>query len=130
MEINQARARHSLSIRANCLVDRLIFDGARVTGVRLTDGTIEDAESVALCAGAIGSPAILMRSGIGPRRELERLGIGSTIDLPGVGARLWDHAAVPIRLVPLPGECVIGRDPRLPQGTTAKRFSSVPGNVW
>jgi choline dehydrogenase len=53
-----------------------------------------------------------MRSGIGPRQELEALGIKSHIDLPGVGARLWDHAAVPIRLVPLPGECVIGRDPR------------------
>ena len=32
--------------------------------------------------------------------------------MPGVGARVWDHAAVPIRLVPHPGECVIGRDPR------------------
>lgn len=56
--------------------------------------------------------AILMRSGIGPRRHLEALGIPLLIDLPGVGASVWDHAAVPIRLVPHEGECVIGRDPR------------------
>ena len=41
-----------------------------------------------------------MRSGVGPASRLEALGIQSIIDLPGVGARIWDHAAVPIRLVP------------------------------
>jgi choline dehydrogenase len=110
--IGRARARKNLAIRANCMVDRLILDGGRVRGVRLADGNTEEAECVTLCAGSIGSPAILMRSGIGPRRELEALGIQSTFDLPGVGARVWDHAAVPIRLVPHPDECVIGRDPR------------------
>jgi choline dehydrogenase len=110
--INRVRSRKNLAIRANCLVDRLVLAGGRVQGVGLADGSTEEAECVTLCAGSIGSPAILMRSGIGPRRELEALGIQSIIDLPGVGARLWDHAAVPIRLVPHPGECVIGRDPR------------------
>jgi choline dehydrogenase-like flavoprotein len=110
--ISRARARKNLAIRANCMVDRLMLDGARVRGVRLADGSTEEAECVTLCAGSIGSPAILMRSGIGPRADLEVLGIQSTVDLPGVGARVWDHAAVPIRLVPHPGECLIGRDPR------------------
>jgi choline dehydrogenase len=110
--INRARSRKNLAIRANCRVDRLELDGGRVQGVGLADGSIEEAECITLCAGSIGSPAILMRSGIGPRLELEALGIKSTIDLPGVGARLWDHAAVPIRLVPHAAECVIGRDPR------------------
>lgn len=110
--IGRARAHKNLTIRASCMVDRLVLDGASVRGVRLADGRIEEAECVTLCAGSIGSPAILMRSGIGSRRELEALGIQSTIDLPGVGARIWDHAAVPIRLVPHPDECVIGRDPR------------------
>jgi len=110
--LNPARRNRSLAIRANCMVDRLALDGARATGVRLADGRTEEAECIILCAGSIGSPAILMRSGIGPRGELEALGIQSIIDLPGVGARVWDHAAVPIRLVPHPGECVIGRDPR------------------
>jgi choline dehydrogenase len=110
--INPARGRKNLAIRPNCVVDQLLFDGARVRGVRLADGNTEEAECVTLCAGSIGSPAILMRSGIGPKGELEALGIRSRIDLAGVGARVWDHAAVPIRLVPHTGECLIGRDPR------------------
>ena len=67
--------------------------------------------SLTIRAGSIGSPAILMRSGIGPSSELELFGIRSTIDLPGVGARLWDHAAVPIRLVPHPGEPTCAHEP-------------------
>jgi choline dehydrogenase len=78
----------------------------------LATGDIVHGNTTVLCAGAIGSPAILMRSGIGPRANLEAIGIATRLDLPGVGARLWDHAAVPIYLVPHPGECVIGRDPR------------------
>jgi choline dehydrogenase len=109
---NPARARGNLTMRASTLVDRLLLDGAIVRGVRLVDGSVEKADCVTLSAGAIGTAAILMRSGIGPKPELEALGIRSTIDLPGVGARLWDHCAVPIRLVPNAGECVIGRDPR------------------
>jgi choline dehydrogenase len=110
--INPARARDNLTIRADCMVDRLVLDGARVTGVQRADGGVDEAECIVLCAGSIGSPAILMRSGIGPANDLETLGIQSTINLPGIGARIWDHAAVPIRLVPRPGECVMGRDPR------------------
>jgi choline dehydrogenase len=110
--IGPARGRKNLTIRPHCMVDRLILDGSRVRGVRLANGDTEKADCVTVCAGSIGSPAILMRSGVGPRRDLEPLGIRSTLDLPGVGARLWDHAAVPIRLVPHPGDCVIGRDPR------------------
>jgi choline dehydrogenase len=110
--ISRARTRDNLTMRANCVVDRLILDHGRVRGVQFADGRTEDAECVTLCAGSIGSPAILMRSGIGPKRDLEAVEIQSTIDLPGVGARVWDHAAVPIRLVPHEHECVVGRDPR------------------
>jgi choline dehydrogenase len=110
--LNPVRSRKSLTIRANCLADRVLLDRGRAIGVRLANGQMEEAERITLCAGSIGTPAILMRSGIGPARELETLGIESRLDLPGVGARIWDHAAVPIRLVPHPGECVIGRDPR------------------
>lgn len=110
--LNPARGRNNLTLRAHSLVDKVILNQGRVQAVQLADGSIEEAGCVTLCAGAIGSPAILMRSGIGPKRELEALGIESQIDLPGVGARIWDHAAVPIRLVPHAGECVVGRDPR------------------
>jgi choline dehydrogenase len=110
--IGPARGLPNLAIRSHCLVDRLLVEGARVHGVRLADGSAERGDAVTLCAGAMGSPAILMRSGLGPAVELEAHGIQPLVDLPGVGARLWDHAAVPIRLVPREGECVIGRDPR------------------
>ena len=62
--INPARARDNLTIRADCMVDRLVLDGARVTGVQRADGGVDEAECIVLCAGSIGSPAILMRSGI------------------------------------------------------------------
>lgn len=110
--LNPVRTRKNLTIRANCLADRVLLDRGRATSVILSDGQTAKAERITLCAGSIGTPAILMRSGIGPRRALEALGVESRLDLPGVGARIWDHAAVPIRLVPNPGECVIGRDPR------------------
>ena len=73
--INRVRHRANLTIRANCLADRLIIDGARVSGVKLADGSIEQADNVILCAGSVGSPAILLRSGVGPAHEVESLGI-------------------------------------------------------
>jgi choline dehydrogenase len=133
--LNRARGRRNLVIRSNCTVDRLTLEALpaassaagfthRVSSVHLTDGTVEEAETVTLCAGAVGSPAILMRSGIGPRRELEVLGIKVVLELPGVGARLWDHAAVTIRLVPHPSQCNIG-DPRF---QVMARFTA-PGSL-
>lgn len=75
-------------------VDRLITSGGRVTGVRLADGReIAARRGVVLSAGAIGSPAILLRSGIGPAGDLERLGIPLVVDSPGIGANLHDHPA-------------------------------------
>jgi choline dehydrogenase len=71
-----------------------------VTGVEVEadDGSIEvlRAPLVVLCAGAIGSPAVLLRSGIGPRAELEALGIPLVADLPGVGADLDDHPGLAV----------------------------------
>jgi len=110
--LKAARSRANLTIQAASLVDRLVLKGRRVESVQLSNGMVEQGKQTILAAGAIGSPAILMRSGIGPKQELAALGIEARVVLPGVGARLWDHAAVPIRLVPRPGECVIGRDPR------------------
>jgi choline dehydrogenase len=95
-----ARARPNLTIRANTFVRRLIVDGGRCTGVEveLPDGTIEgiSARLVVLCAGAVLSPAILMRSGIGPRAQLESLGIDVQRDVAAVGANLSDHPALSV----------------------------------
>ena len=107
-----ARSRRNLAIRPESLVDKILFDENRAVGVELAGGEVVSAKHVVLSAGAVGSPAILLRSGIGPGQDLRNLGIKVLVDSPGVGAQLWDHAAVPVRLVPKEGQCVPGRDPR------------------
>ena len=123
--LNRARDRKNLTIRSGELVDRVIFDGKRAVGVQTADGKTEKAGRIILCAGSINSPTILMRSGIGPANDLKALGIEPIADLPGVGARVRDHAAVPIWLVPHENECVPGRDPRM---QIMARFTS-PGSA-
>ncbi|MFF3485928.1 GMC family oxidoreductase [Streptomyces sp. NPDC002701] len=86
-----ARARPNLHIRGGTTIDRLAFDRrGRTIGAHTADGTLLRATETVLSAGAAGSPAILLRSGIGPADELGRLGIGSVADLP-VGRRLREH---------------------------------------
>lgn len=111
--IGRARHRKNLEIRSGTLIDRIVFEGKRAVGMQTADGEVDKARQIVLCAGALNSPAILMRSGIGPATNLKALGIEPLIDLPGVGARVGDHAAVPIWLVPHDNECVPGRDPRM-----------------
>jgi choline dehydrogenase len=84
------RARPNLEIRGGAEADRLVFDGKRVTGVRLVSGEVVSGGEVILASGTFGSPAILMRSGIGPAAHLAELDIPIVVDLP-VGARLQDH---------------------------------------
>jgi choline dehydrogenase-like flavoprotein len=84
----------SLAIRPDSPVDRVLQDAGRATGVRLVDGTEISADTVVLAAGTYGSPAILMRSGIGPADQLRSVGVEVQVDLPGVGANLADHPAV------------------------------------
>jgi choline dehydrogenase len=94
-----ARTRPNLVIHDNCVARRLLFDGARATGViALCDHrehTIS-ADAIILSAGAIGSPHLLLLSGIGPEDDVRRMGIPSVAHLPGVGQNLQDHAAVPV----------------------------------
>jgi choline dehydrogenase len=86
----------NLSIRGDAEVAEILFDGRRARGVRLVDGSIIEAGWVVLCAGVYGSPAILMRSGVGPADHLRSVGIAVTADLPGVGANLADHPSIAI----------------------------------
>jgi choline dehydrogenase len=90
----------------------LLFDGNQAVGAELANGERVSGKRIVLAAGAIGTPAILLRSGIGPAKDLRDLRIEVRLDYPGVGAQLWDHAAVPVYLRPKPGQCVPGRDPR------------------
>ena len=90
------RARTNLEVRTGLLVDRLAFDdGGRATGVHALDGgtarRFDAGRAVILAAGAIGTPAILMRSGLGPGAALAALGIAVRRDMPGVGQNLQDH---------------------------------------
>ena len=90
------RARAGLDLRTGLLVDRLAFDDAgRATGVCALEGgsvhRFEARRAVVLAAGVVGTPAILMRSGLGPGAKLATLGIPIRRDLPGVGQNLQDH---------------------------------------
>ncbi|HIG44142.1 MAG TPA: hypothetical protein EYQ14_26945 [Gammaproteobacteria bacterium] len=95
-----ARVRPNLTIRANSLVTRIMIENNRCVGVEVenNDGSLEvlRAKTIVLSAGAIMSPAILMRSGLGPKAQLESLGIPVLQDIRGVGQNLCDHPAVSV----------------------------------
>lgn len=84
------RGRRNLTIRGGAEIDTVLFDGRRAVGVRLVSGETIAAGQVILSAGAFGSPAILMRSGIGPADHLRELGIPLVQAAP-VGERLKEH---------------------------------------
>lgn len=91
------RTRSNLSILADSHVLRLLSDGPRITGIHvLCDGTETDiaGREVIVSAGAIHTPALLMRSGIGPATELRRHGIEVIVGRDGVGANLQEHPGV------------------------------------
>ena len=93
------RARGNLRILSESHVQELVFDGRQVTGVKVqTKAGVETfrAREVILSAGAVHSPAMLMRAGLGPAAQLSGLGIAVRQDLPGVGANLRDHPGVAI----------------------------------
>ena len=96
--LDAAKGRAGLMIVTRALADRILFDGKRAVGVAyLHKGRAMSARArreVLLCAGAIASPAILQRSGVGPAPLLRSLGVAVVADLPGVGANLQDHLEV------------------------------------
>ncbi len=91
-------ASRNLDVRTGCLVTHLIIRHGRCTGVSFVhDGASGEARAdgdVIVCAGAIGSPRLLMLSGIGPAARLKAVGIDPVADLPGVGENLQDHSVV------------------------------------
>lgn len=100
--LEPARDRRNLIVRGDALVDRVIVRGDRAVAVEVVaDGRREriDTHEVLLAAGAVHSPAILLRSGIGPAADLRDLGIDVAVDLPGVGGNLSDHPVVFVGLL-------------------------------
>lgn len=94
-----AHRRAGLVVRRETEVTTLHIEGGRVTGLTCVRRGVRDvisAGEVTLAAGAIGSPHILLRSGIGPPGDLEAAGVEVRHGLPGVGANLHDHLMVPL----------------------------------
>ncbi|WP_321941463.1 choline dehydrogenase [Paraburkholderia tropica] len=93
--LDQAKQRSNLDIVTHAVTDRILFSGKRANGVVFLDGnariTRRARREVLLCAGAIASPQILQRSGVGPGAWLRELDIPVVLDLPGVGQNLQDH---------------------------------------
>ncbi len=101
--------RPNLTVETGALVDRVMTDNGRATGVVWRQRGVESGveggversatarREVVLTAGAFGSPQILMRSGIGPNAHLAEHGIATVLDRPGVGANLQDHFQIGLR---------------------------------
>ncbi|TNE84564.1 MAG: choline dehydrogenase [Deltaproteobacteria bacterium] len=100
------RARENLTLVPNTMAVQLRFEGRRVTGVEVRQGAgmkLVPADRVVCALGAVLTPGLLQRSGIGPRAVLEDQGVAVVHDSPGVGARLLDHAGAAMFCVPWTG---------------------------
>lgn len=90
----EVRRRPNLRIRTGTAIDRLLVENGCVVGAVLPDGETVRARQTVLSAGAIGSPFLLQRSGIGPGAVLREAGVAVALDRPGVGANLQEHPAI------------------------------------
>ena len=98
--ITKSNRRNNISVKTNTIVDHVILVGdgerKRAVGAQLQSVTgaktlVKARNEVIVSGGSFCSPAILLRSGIGPKHEMQKLGIECQIDLPGVGKNLQDH---------------------------------------
>ena len=95
--LNPARDRPNLVVLSDALAHRVVFEGSKAVGVEVrVNGETKTllGEEVILSAGAIGSPHLLMLSGVGPASHLEQMGVRVVHDSPGVGQNLRDHPQV------------------------------------
>ncbi|WP_319929920.1 GMC family oxidoreductase [Xenorhabdus santafensis] len=116
-------SRENLHVMTDALVTQIIFDGTQATGIKVIQAGKEHiyrAKHIVLCAGAIGSAALLQRSGVGDPAHLDALGIPVVADVPAVGRNLTDHASVVLWALPKAGVCTTG----LPWRQIAARISS------
>ncbi|MGC5285487.1 GMC family oxidoreductase [Micromonospora sp. DT231] len=121
--LDPARSRSNLVVRGDAEVERVLLDGGRAVGVQVAGERI-DAREVILCAGSPYSPALLLRSGIGPADQLRAAGVTPLVDLPGVGADVIDQPGAIILVVPEPA--TIGGD--WPRTQLIARLAGIPGH--
>ena len=122
--LRAVRHRLNLTVRANVVVRRILFEGKKAVGVEVASGGEVyrlEAGQVVLSAGAMASPQLLMLSGVGPGEHLQQLGIPVVHELPGVGQNLRDHPIVAVI-------CEVRddheQDPRAPRTQTALRYTA------
>ncbi|QNK61117.1 GMC family oxidoreductase N-terminal domain-containing protein [Pedobacter sp. PAMC26386] len=84
------RNRKNLTVIGDALTDKVLFEGKKAIGVLIADGRVFKGKEIILSAGTYGSPAILLRSGVGPKENLDELNIPLVAELP-VGKKLYDH---------------------------------------
>jgi choline dehydrogenase len=99
----RVRERPNLTIVPHAVVRRVVVRNGRATGIEFEHhGRVRElrGDRVVLSGGAIATPGILLRSGIGPRADVERLGVELVADVPGVGAHLLDHPGLAIFFLP------------------------------
>ncbi|HEX2370529.1 MAG TPA: GMC family oxidoreductase N-terminal domain-containing protein [Acidimicrobiia bacterium] len=98
--LKPARRRHNLDVMTSVHALGVLIGEGRARGVAYRRGDTEDeavaGREVIVAGGAIGSPQLLLVSGIGPASELEEVGVRPVVDLPGVGRNLHDHPAVAV----------------------------------
>lgn len=123
----------NIDLLTGCLVHKVVIENGRATGVQYSrDGKIEIARAgmeIALCAGAIATPKIMMLSGIGPHFHLKERGIKTLVEHGGVGQNLQDHTEVPVLAFTKPGHGYFGQDKGLNQirnGLQYMMFKSGP----
>lgn len=96
--LKQAKHRPNLTVISHTLADKVLFEDDKAIGVRYRSAgrtlDVFASAEVVLCAGSIGSPSILQRSGIGPAAVLNDAGVAVQVDAPGVGENLQDHLEV------------------------------------
>jgi choline dehydrogenase-like flavoprotein len=111
--LEPARELSGLTVRGDALVSRVLFQGTRVRGVEVVTSAgpeVIPATEVCLCAGALHTPAILLRSGVGPADDLPP-GVAVVADLPGVGRGLRDHPMIWLSFPLADGPGAAGPDP-------------------
>ncbi|MCY4366560.1 MAG: mycofactocin system GMC family oxidoreductase MftG [Chloroflexi bacterium] len=122
--LNPVRHRLNLTVRSGVTAHRLIFDGNRAVGVQVESGGevfVVEGDEIICSGGAVGSPQLLLLSGIGPDDHLQEMGIALHHELPGVGQNLRDHpnVRIPVRVskdFPL--------DPEAPRTQLALRYTA------
>ena len=127
--LTMSRHRLNLTIKANCITQKIIFDGTSACGVEVESQGEKFSvygNQIILSAGAVASPQLLMLSGIGPSDQLNPLGINVVKDNPGVGANLRDHPIMSALWSVKEGHI---QDPEAPRTQVSARYTATGSEI-